>query len=97
MYDRSYVLLGNVEVPINKSINRIFAAKDKTWGRCYKVKQNSSSGDLIAALPSHCLVKNKTLPDISEVDKSWYIKVAWNFINMLKRKNNGNRQLSFLN
>lgn len=74
-YSRCYQLVGGEEVELQKC-NRVFACTDESMGRLYKVKRSDGSVAKIESLPDHCLVSNGGMPDISEIDKSWYVALA---------------------
>lgn len=63
--------------------NRVFASKNKSLGKLYKVKENGRK-DSIANLPDNCIIVNEDLSltnfTIKDVDKHWYIKQAFNRI-----------------
>ena len=69
--------------------NRVFASKNKSKGNLYKVKENGRK-DSIANLPPNCDVVNEKLETsdytIDNVDKNWYILVAYNRINDFLKK-----------
>ena len=64
--------------------NRVFASKDVSLGKLYKVKEGGRE-DSIAGLPDHCVILNedlsKTKFTLDKVDKKWYIKEAHKRIN----------------
>ena len=77
-YENTYWPTKNGDVKVNK-VNRVYASKDQSYGHLYKLKINedgSTRKDSIANLPDHCLVDNAAICDISQIDKSWYIKTA---------------------
>lgn len=63
------------KVPMQRC-NRVFATRDPTLGRLYKVKRADGSVARIESLPDHCLVCNDLPPSILNIDKSWYIALA---------------------
>lgn len=63
------------KVPMQRC-NRVFATRDPTLGRLYKVKRADGSVARIESLPEHCLVCNDLPPSILNIDKSWYIALA---------------------
>lgn len=59
---------------INK-VNRVYATKDRGYGRVHKRKANSRS--LIPNCPTNCFVDNAgTEMTIDKIDKQWYIDMA---------------------
>ena len=66
------------------NVNRVFATKDKSLGKLYKVKEDGRK-DSIAGLPDNCIIVNDdllhTLFDIEQLDKEWYINQAKERIN----------------
>lgn len=74
-YSRAYQLTAGGEVELQKC-NRVFATSDESLGRLYKVKRADGAVAKIESLPDHCLVCNGGMPDISEIDKQWYVRLA---------------------
>lgn len=74
-YSRVYQLVDGEETPMQKC-NRVFATTDERLGRLYKVKAADGSVAKIESLPEHCLVSNAAMPDVSEIDKEWYVGLA---------------------
>ncbi len=56
--------------------NRVFATRDASLGRLYKVKRADGTVARIESLPEHCLVCNDLPPSILNIDKQWYIALA---------------------
>lgn len=56
--------------------NRVFAIKDDSLGRLYKVKRENGAVAKIESLPDHCLISNEGMCDISQIDKDWYIALG---------------------
>lgn len=67
---------------VNK-VNRVYATTDKRYGtlKKHKVKDGVLRVDTIASLPDHCYVDNNNMFDITKLDKSWYVNMAWSRIN----------------
>ena len=82
-YSSCFWIKDNEKANVNLRINRIFASNNKNYGLVYKQKEKGNP-EMIASLPKNCLVANDKLPDINEIDKSWYLKVAWNRINTFR-------------
>lgn len=74
-YSRVYQLVDGEEVPMQKC-NRVFATRDGRLGRLYKVKKADGSVAKIESLPEHCLVSNGGMPDIGDIDKDFYKRLA---------------------
>lgn len=82
-YQGTYWPTANGDILVNK-VNRVYASKDPSNGHLYKLKVNedgSKRKDNIANLPDHCLVDNKAIAKIEDIDKQWYIDVAYKRIN----------------
>ena len=52
--------------------NRVYAGKEKTGGKIYKVK--GERYDSLANCPPNPIVDNKNITSIDAIDKNWYIK-----------------------
>ena len=63
------------EEPMQKC-NRVFAARDPTLGRLFKVKAADGSVAKVENLPDHCLVRNAGMARMEEIDVDWYIALA---------------------
>lgn len=74
-FSRVYQLVADEEVERQKC-NRVFACTYEGLGRLYKVKAADGRVAKVESLPDHCLVRNGDYPDISEIDKQWYIALA---------------------
>jgi hypothetical protein len=61
--------------PVQKC-NRVFATRDETLGRLYKVKAADGSVAKVESLPEHCLICNGGYPPIEDIDKEWYVALA---------------------
>lgn len=78
-YSGTYWPTKNGDIKVN-NVNRVYASKDKSNGHLYKLKINedgTTRKDSIANLPDHCLVDNGARASISDIDKQWYIDVAY--------------------
>lgn len=60
--------------------NRVYAANDKKLGTLYKVHAETGRDAKIAGLPTHCLIDNDNHATFDEIDRKWYIKLAWKYI-----------------
>jgi hypothetical protein len=71
------------DIKVN-NCNRVFASKNKQLGKLYKLKDDGRK-DSIANLPDHCIIVNedllKTTFKVDDVDKEWYIQMAYKKIN----------------
>ena len=68
---------------IVNNCNRVFASKDTSLGKLYKVKEDGRK-DSIAELPQNCVIVNNldnTTFTINDINKLWYIEQAINKIN----------------
>lgn len=74
-YSHVYQLVADEKVERQKC-NRVFACTYEGLGRLYKVKAADGRVAKVESLPEHCLVRNGDYPDISEIDKEWYIALA---------------------
>jgi len=63
--------------------NRIYAGKEKTGGKIYKVKEDGRH-DSLANCPPNPIVDNKNEATIEKIDKKWYIKYTLQKINDFK-------------
>ena len=64
-------------VKVNK-VNRVYASKNFQFGKLFKIKYlEKIRRDSIANLPEHCYVDNKDILDIKDIDRKWYIDMAW--------------------
>lgn len=66
--------------------NRIYAGKEKTGGKIYKVKEDGRY-DSLANCPSNPIVDNKNELTIDKIDKMWYIKYTLQKISDFKGRN----------
>lgn len=65
--------------------NRIYAGKDKTGGKIYKVK--GEKYDSLANCPPNPIVDNKNSVTIEDINKNWYIKYTKQKIADFKGRN----------
>lgn len=66
--------------------NRIYAGKEKTGGKIYKVKEDGRY-DSLANCPSNPIVDNKNELTIDKINKMWYIKYTLQKISDFKGRN----------
>ena len=74
-YSRVYQIVDGDEADMQKC-NRVFACRDESLGRLYKVKAADGSVAKIESLPEHCLVSNEGMCRIEQIDKEWYVALA---------------------
>lgn len=79
-YREAYHVVDGKPVPVQK-VNRVYAAKDKRYGKLFKVKAETDVSAKIEMLPEHCIIDNGNRLTISQVDKEWYIEIAKKRIN----------------
>lgn len=60
--------------------NRVYATKDKTKGTLVKIHAQTGLEAKIAGLPTHCIVDNSNKLSVDDVDRKWYVKLAWKYI-----------------
>lgn len=63
------------EIQVQK-VNRVYASKNKRYGKLYKVHSKTGTGEKIASLPDHCAIDNRNRLSLADVDKDWYIELA---------------------
>ena len=74
-YREAYHLVDGEQVPVQK-VNRVYATTDPRYGKLFKVKAENNSTAKIEMLPEHCIIDNNNQLTISNIDKSFYIKMA---------------------
>lgn len=79
-YARAYQIIGDKEIPTQK-VNRVYASKNKQYGKLYKVKKENGQIAKIEGLPDHCIIDNDNHLTIDDIDKSYYIKLAKKRVN----------------
>ena len=84
-YKEAYHMVDDKKEPVQK-VNRVYAVKDKRYGKLYKVKAINDSEAKIERLPEHCLIDNTAIDSlghttIDQIDKEWYIEQARDGIN----------------
>lgn len=82
-YREAYHLVGDERIPVQK-VNRVYASKDKKYGKIYKVKTENGSVAKIENLPDHCVIDNNNQLTIYDVDKTFYINLARKKVNDFK-------------
>lgn len=79
-YREAYHIVDGEKVPVQK-VNRVYASKDKRYGKLFKVKSENDSTAKIEMLPDHCIIDNDNKLSINDVDKTFYIDMANKRIN----------------
>ena len=79
-YREAYHLVDGERESVQK-VNRVYASKDKRYGKLFKIKAENDSTAKIEMLPEHCIIDNDNKLTIESVDKSWYIDLAKKRIN----------------
>ncbi len=79
-YREAYHLVDDEKQPVQK-VNRVYATKDKRYGKLFKVKAENDATAKIEMLPEHCIIDNDNHLTIADVDKSFYIEMAKKRIN----------------
>ena len=79
-YKEAYHLVDGKQESVQK-VNRVYASKDKRYGKLFKVKAENDSTAKIESLPEHCIIDNANKLTIEDVDKTWYIELAKKRIN----------------
>lgn len=62
-----------------QNCNRVYAVKDTKYGMIFKLK--GSSKYKFPDIPPHCMVDNFNTLSIDQIDKDYYIALAWKRIN----------------
>lgn len=78
-FDRTIWKYAGMDIPAQK-VNRVYATRDKTAGKLFKIKtddQMTESYHAIASLPDHCKLDNENEFNITQLDKDWYVEEAW--------------------
>ena len=79
-YREAYHLVDGVKESVQK-VNRVYATKDKKYGKLFKIKAENDSTAKIEMLPEHCIIDNDNKLTIESIDKLWYIELAKKRIN----------------
>lgn len=64
-----------------QKVNRVYATSDERYGKLFKVKAENESTARIEMLPDHCIIDNENKLSLSDVDRTFYIKMAKKRIN----------------
>lgn len=81
-FDKTVWYKDDEEIKVNK-VNRVYATIDKSCGRIYKVKGQSSYHKL-PVTPPHCELANNDNFNINKLDRDWYIEQAHDRIKQYK-------------
>lgn len=88
-YDGTYWEVNGKKIEVQR-VNRVYASRSATYGTIYKLKgkklsaseitlRNEETGrsDKIASLPDHCVIDNENKLTIDDIDKQFYIDLAY--------------------
>ncbi len=79
-FTRGFQRINNIEIPTQK-VNRVYASQDLSLGTLYKVGGKKNTICKIAELPEHCIIDNENKLSINDIDKDWYIELAYKKLN----------------
>lgn len=79
MYSNVYHTVNGENIEVQR-VNRVYATSNRAYGTLTSVHSETGGTKKISNLPKHCIVDNEGVIDISEIDKSFYIKMANNRI-----------------
>ncbi len=79
-YESAHHMVDGEQVRIQK-VNRIYATKNKRYGKLFKVHAETGRTAKIENLPERCIIDNDNKLTIDDIDKSYYIDVAIKRIN----------------
>ena len=79
-YESAHHMVDGEQVRIQK-VNRIYATKDKRYGKLFKVHAETGRTAKIENLPERCIIDNDNKLTIDDIDKKYYIDVAIKRIN----------------
>lgn len=75
-YKEVYHMVGGERIPVQKC-NRVYATMNDRFGTLIKVHAKTGRDAKIAGLPEHCRIDNDNQLDITDIDKSFYVAMAW--------------------
>lgn len=75
-YREAYHLVDGQPQAIQK-VNRVYASRDTRYGTLYKIKSVDDSEAKIESLPKHCIIDNDNRLSITDIDKQFYIDMAY--------------------
>jgi len=79
-YTDAFQIISGKKVPIQKC-NRVYASPDYEYGTLYKVHATKGNDNKVAGLPEHCVIDNRNVLTVNDIDKRWYIRQARKYIN----------------
>lgn len=79
-YKDAYQVIDGEKVPV-QMVNRVYASKNERYGRIYKVKAENDMTAKIEMLPDHCIIDNENRLTVDDIDKAFYIQMAYKRIN----------------
>ena len=78
-YKGAYLLQDGKKIPIQK-VNKVYASKNKSHGKLYKVHAETGRAAKIEGLPDHCIIDNRNELNVRDIDKEHYIQKAYKMI-----------------
>lgn len=78
-YTGAYHIVGGERIPTQR-VNRVYATKNREYGTIVKVHALKGNDNKIGGLPDHCIIDNRNVVDIADIDKNWYIRQADKYI-----------------
>ncbi len=79
-YSACYQLVDGEPVKVQK-VNRVYATAKRRLGTLYKTHAATGRDAKIGGLPAHCVIDNDNELSADTVDRAWYVKQAWKYIN----------------
>lgn len=79
-YSKVVHIVDGDEVQVQKC-NRVYATNNLKYGRLYKYHKVKQTPSVIANLPEHCIIDNANQLSINNINKRWYITLAYKYIN----------------
>jgi hypothetical protein len=74
-YNEVYHMVDGEPRPVQR-VNRVYAAKDRRYGKLYKIKASNGSKAKIENLPPRCVIDNDNQLTLDDVDRQFYISMA---------------------
>lgn len=78
-YGEVYHIVDGEKIKTQK-VNRVYATRHREYGTLIKIHASRGGKSKIGGLPDHCIIDNRNTIDISDIDKSWYIRLAKKYI-----------------
>lgn len=72
-YRQVYQLIDGKKVTVQQC-NRVYATSNVKYGKLYKIHAETGQISQMPGLPDHCLIDNKNIQTIDNIDKQFYIK-----------------------